>query len=148
MPTLDDPWLQANHQDAYLISLSSERDERITFNLYGESIDAISYPAPQTYSASSATIPATSSFILAIDSIENEIPFAVDYTPAPDGGLQFMSSDLNGSLFPESTAANNVWTELVYNLEAINIASVASDYFDDKIAFRTSMTTDPINYVM
>ncbi len=89
-----------------------------------------------------------SSFSLAIASFENEITFAVDYIPAPDARLQLMSRALNSSLFPKSAAANHVWADLGYNPEVINIASLTSDYFDDKNAFRTSVSPDAINYVM
>jgi hypothetical protein len=112
------------------------------------SFEAIYGPQAITYVANTSASAGNSAFSLAIASIENEITFAVDYTPAPDARLQLMSSELNSSLFPESTAANHVWADLGYNPEAINIVSLTSDYFYDKIGFQTSISPDAINYVM
>eukprot|EP01041_Mallomonas_annulata_P013469 gene13469-28537_t len=85
---------------------------------------------------------------MAVDSIENEITFEADFDPAPYDGPQFVDVDFSTLTKPESILDIEIWTDLRHGNGGINLTAITANYFDDKIAFNTSITPSTINYVI
>jgi hypothetical protein len=102
----------------------------------------------QAYDNVSVANATDSSKRMAIDSIENEITFEADFDPALYDGPQFIDVDFSSITRPESIINIEIWTDLHHGHGDIDLTTITAKYFDDKIAFNTSITPSATHYVM
>ena len=145
---LEELSVTALRQSAPSISLNPQQDRSLDAIRGGLSIEPIYYQMSQAYDNVSVANATDSSKRMAIDSIENEITFEADFDPALYDGPQFIDVDFSSITRPESIINIEIWKDLQHGHGDIDLTTITTKYFDDKIPFNTSITPSATHYVM
>jgi hypothetical protein len=141
---LEELSITAPRQSAPSISLNTQQDGI----RYGLSIEPIDYQMSRAYDNFSLANATDGSMRMAVESIMDEITFEVDFDPATYDGPLFINLNLIDSTVPESILDVEIWADLRHGYGNTHLTAITANYFDDKTAFNTSITTDAISYVM